>query len=64
MQQFFGVLETLPDIAQVVNDGFELGALLAECLGAFGVIPDFRVLEFAQNLGQTFLFFLEVKDTP
>jgi hypothetical protein len=47
-----------------VNDGFELGALLAEGLSAFRVIPDFRVFQFAQNLGQALLFFLEVKDTP
>lgn len=49
---------------EIMDDAFELAAFLAQCLGQFRVVPDFRVLEFAENLGQTFLFGFKVKDTP
>ena len=47
-----------------MDDSFELATLLAQRLGQFRVVPDFRILEFAENLGQPFLFGFEVKDTP
>jgi hypothetical protein len=41
-----------------------LAALLAQVLRLLGRVPDFRVFQFAQNLGQALLFDFEVKDTP
>jgi hypothetical protein len=49
---------------EMVDDVFELAAFLAQRLGLFGVVPDLGVLEFAEDLGQSFLFGFEVKDTP
>jgi hypothetical protein len=47
-----------------MDHALQLPAFLAQRLGAFGVVPDLGVFQFAQNLGQSFLFGFEVKDTP
>jgi hypothetical protein len=41
-----------------------LAALLAQGLGGFGLVPDLRIFQLAQNLGQALLLGFEVKDTP
>ena len=55
-----------PDVELVerADDGLELGALAAEFLGAVGLVPDGRILELAQDLGQALAAALVVKDTP
>jgi hypothetical protein len=47
-----------------VHDGFQSGAFPPEVLCSFRVVPDFRIFQFAKNLGQAFLLGFEVKDTP
>ena len=39
-------------------------AFTPELLGAFRVVPDFRVFELAADFRQAFLAGIEVKDTP
>jgi len=43
-QQFLGVEQPLMQAGEIVDDAFELAAFLAQCLGQFRVVPDFRVL--------------------
>jgi hypothetical protein len=43
---------------------FQSGAVLAQTLGTLRLVPDVRILEFATNFYQLFLFGVEVKDTP
>lgn len=51
-------------MAQGIDDGLKIAALLAEFLRAFGVIPDCGVFQQLRDFGQTLLFDLVVKDTP
>lgn len=63
-QKFCSLLNTPIHLDQVIDHRFELGSLLAEGLGPFRIIPDFGILKFPKDFGQSFLFVLEVKDTP
>jgi hypothetical protein len=53
----------LQDIDGVHHIG-QRGALAAQRLGALGIVPDLGVGQFQFDLGQPFLFFRVVKDTP
>jgi hypothetical protein len=46
-----------------VHHGLEGLLLLAEVLGALGIVPDLRVLDEADDLVQPALLRVEVKDT-
>jgi len=50
--------------ADAVDDPVELGALLAELLRAFGVVPDVRVFQLAGYFLEPFGLGVVVKDTP
>jgi hypothetical protein len=47
LQQFFGIGHALSQIQQRIDDAFQLSAFLAKLLGAFGVVPYFRIFEFS-----------------
>jgi hypothetical protein len=42
----------------------EFGAFLAKSLGIFGLVPDFGLAQLEFYFRQSFLFAVEVKDTP
>lgn len=44
--------------------GFQLGAFAAKFLRALGIVPEFRLFEFALDFGQALQLGVEVKDTP
>jgi hypothetical protein len=46
------------------DDLRQLGALAAQVLGIFRVVPDVRVFEFAVYFDQAISFLIVVKDTP
>jgi len=52
------------DDGQRFNDFFQAGALLAERLGTFRIVPDSRIFEFATDFDQLFTLGIVVKDTP
>jgi hypothetical protein len=51
-----------------VVDGFDdlrqRGALTAQALGVFGLVPDVRVFELAVYFDETIMLVIVVKDTP
>jgi hypothetical protein len=47
-----------------VHHLFQGGALAAQVLGAFGVIPDVGLFQFAGYFDQAFVLGVVVKDTP
>jgi len=54
----------LGQLVDAVDDAFELRALTTQGLRALRLVPDPRVLELAQDLGQALLLARVVKDTP
>lgn len=42
----------------------KIGALLAQSLSVFGLVPNFGLTQFQLDFRQAFLFAIEVKDTP
>ena len=62
--QFRRIGEAAGQAVDGLDDGFELGALLAEPLGTLGVAPDLGLFELAADFGQAVLLFSIVKDTP
>ncbi|OGT91143.1 MAG: hypothetical protein A2514_09570 [Gammaproteobacteria bacterium RIFOXYD12_FULL_61_37] len=64
MQQIPSVLKPGVEAVDGPDNPFQLRPLLAQGLSPLGSIPDGRVLQFAQDLGQPFLLVLVVKDTP
>jgi len=58
------VPETRRQLVERVDDLFQASAFLSQRLGAFGLVPDVGLLEFASDLGQSFGFAFVVKDTP
>jgi uncharacterized membrane protein len=51
LQQIEGIVQTIAEGAQGMDDGFQLGTLFAQRLRAFGVVPDLGVFEFTLDLG-------------
>jgi hypothetical protein len=51
-------------LVERADHAFELGALATELLGTLGVLPDGRVFELAQDLGQPLALSFIVKGTP
>ncbi len=63
-EQLGGFVEPGLQLVEGADDRLELGALTAEFLGAVGLAPDGRILEFPQHLGQALAAALVVKGTP
>ncbi|OHC29536.1 MAG: hypothetical protein A3J71_03290 [Pseudomonadales bacterium RIFCSPHIGHO2_02_FULL_60_43] len=68
---FDGHIEQVARIGQAAGqivDGFDdqrqRGALTAQALGIFGLVPDVGVFEFAVYFDQTIMLVIVVKDTP
>jgi len=51
-------------VIQGVDDQRQRGALAAQVLRVFGVVPDAGVFEFAVYFDQTIMLMIVVKDTP
>ena len=64
LEQIGAIGEPGLQLIHVQDDAFEHRPFLTEGLGPFLVVPDVRVFEFAQHLGQALLLGLVVKDTP
>ncbi|EMP57202.1 hypothetical protein MSNKSG1_01228 [Marinobacter santoriniensis NKSG1] len=47
-----------------MHDQLQVRPLLAQGLGALGIVPDCGLLEFALYFDQTFTTLIVVKDTP
>ena len=62
--QFLGIVQAGVDAAKGLHHQFQLGALTTQFLGAGGILPDVRLLEFAVDLGQPLFLGDKVKDTP
>ena len=63
LEEILAVGEALADLFQRHDDAFEGLLLLAELLGARGVVPDVRVFELFADFDQLFSFGIVVKDT-
>ena len=63
LEQLGTVLQTRIEIDQPPDHIIELFFFLAELLRAFGIIPDLRILELPDDLGEPRRLHLEVKDT-
>jgi hypothetical protein len=64
VEQFAGLDETAAQPVERSDHGFEPGALAAKLLRALRVLPDGRVLELPQDLGQPLTLAFVVKGTP
>ena len=62
-EQVGAVAQALVELRQRLDDPFQDAPLLAQFLGALGVIPDRRVFQQLDDFGQAFLFAIVVKDT-
>jgi hypothetical protein len=51
-------------VIQCLDDQRQRGALAAQVLRVFGVVPDVRVFELAVYFDQAIMFVIVVKDTP
>jgi hypothetical protein len=63
-EQLSGVVEPAGQVTQGRYDTLEFDTFAAELLGAFRLVPDTRVFEFAIDFYESFRFAIEVKDTP
>jgi hypothetical protein len=63
-QQVVGIRETPAEFVEDLDDALQRSPLPPERLCALRVVPDPRVLEFADDLGQPFALRRVVKDTP
>jgi hypothetical protein len=64
LEQFAGAVQAVAQRAYAVDDPVERRPLLAELLGAFGVVPDVRVFQLASYFLEPFALGVVVKDTP
>ena len=64
IEQFTGIRQPTPQVVQRQHHALEFDTLATDGLGLFRLIPQRRVLEFAQDLLQTLFFQVVVKDTP
>ncbi len=63
-EQVGAVAQASGELIHVEHDALEQCAFLTQRLGALLIVPDVRVFEFAQDLGQAFFLAFVVKDTP
>jgi len=63
-QQVARVGQTTGQIVDGFDDLCQGGALTAQALGVFGLVPDVRVFEFAVYFDETIMLVIVVKDTP
>jgi hypothetical protein len=56
-------VQALVEFFQRIDDPFQGTTFLAQILGALGVIPNRRIFQQLDDLGQAFLFGIVVKDT-
>jgi hypothetical protein len=59
-----GVTEPVVEPIESLDELLEPRTLAAEFLGPLRIVPDRRLLEFAPDLGQSFVLCIVVKDTP
>jgi peptide chain release factor 2 len=59
-----GIDQAIGIAADFADDLVQRRAFLAQRLGAFGLVPDRRVFQFATDFLETLYFRIEVKDTP
>jgi hypothetical protein len=64
VEQLAGLGQSVAQLVEGRDDGVELGALAPEFLRALGLLPDRRVFQLAQDLGQALALALVVKGTP
>jgi hypothetical protein len=64
LQQLVRTAQALAELADAVDDAVELGAFLAQLLGALGLIPEPRILELARDFLEPLALGIVVKDTP
>ena len=64
LQQVRGIAQAVGKLLQAEHHGFQGGTLPPQGLRPLRVGPDLGILEFAQDLGQAFLFLRVVKGTP
>jgi hypothetical protein len=62
-QEFRAVAQPARQPVQAADDLFQFGALPAEVLRAFGVVPDARLLELPGYLLEAFVLVVVIKDT-
>jgi hypothetical protein len=63
-EQFAGLAQPGAETVERTDDRLEPGALAPEFLGTLRVLPDRRVLELPQDLGESLAAPVVVKDTP
>jgi len=63
-QQFLGVADAVAQLVEGGDDAVQPGLFLVQVLGAFGVVPDCRLFQFAFDFGQSLFLGVVVKDTP
>lgn len=56
-------MQSILDFPDVINNDFQRSALLAQRLGFFRIVPDFRIGEFAFDFYQPVSLVVVVKDT-
>jgi hypothetical protein len=64
VEQVTGIGQTAGQIVDGFDDLRQRGALTAQALGVFGLVPDARVFELAVYFDQTIMLVIVVKDTP
>ena len=63
-QQVAGVGQAAGQFVEGLDDLRQLGALTAQILRVFRIVPDVRVFQLAIDFGQTVMLLIVVKDTP
>ena len=64
LEQFAGILQRPAHFIQGKDYLFQTRPFPAQTLGTFRIIPDLRLFQFADDLRQSFILAIEVKDTP
>ncbi|MNO87252.1 hypothetical protein D3C76_786710 [compost metagenome] len=64
VQQVAGIGQAAGEFVEGLDDLRQGGALAAQVLCVFGVVPDGRVFQLAVHFDQTIMFQIVVKDTP
>jgi hypothetical protein len=63
LEKLAGVGESAREAIETTDDLLELGALPAEILGPFGVVPDAGLLELARYFLKALVLVVVIKDT-
>ncbi|KGK83801.1 hypothetical protein DP64_09360 [Stutzerimonas degradans] len=64
VEQVARVGQAAGEVVDGLDDLRQGGALTAQILRVFGVIPDVRIFEFAVYFDETIMLLIVVKDTP